>query len=127
MKNKYEVKWSSPGSVPKQPDIKKENTSKSQIERISVGHNSAEIFLRFEDKTVILPPVVGKKLFNDLDRVVKDWENEHGTIKIDSGKRKRKETVPKKVLKELYKSRKVGSKLISINTGKRKHLPLKDD
>ena len=127
MKNKVEIVWSNPGSTKKQSEPKREKAMKSQINRISVGHNSAEIFLRFGDKTVILPPAAGKKLNIDLARAVSNWEKEHGTIRDDKSKRKKKETVPKKVLKELYKSRKVGSKLISINTGKRKHLPLKDE
>ncbi|MCF7809996.1 hypothetical protein K9N50_03310 [bacterium] len=99
--------------------------NKLQIDKISVSHTASETFIKLEDRVIILPPAAMKKLYLDLEDTVSEWEAEHGKIKEPKGKKK-KDLTPKKVLKALYKSRKVGSKLISINTGKKKHLPLKD-
>lgn len=114
----------------KVPPVRQAETStgeKLQIEKISVSHTSSETFIKLEDRVIILPPMAMKKLYLDLKDAVSEWEAEHGKIKEPKGKKKMKDLTPKKVLKALYKSRKVGSKLISINTGKKKHLPLKDE
>jgi len=96
------------------------------IKGMSIGHNHAEVYINFGQTVIIMPPATGKKLLKDLRRTLTEWEEQHGRLPEGKGK-KRRESVPKRVLKELYKSRKIGSKLISINTSKRKHLPMKDD
>jgi hypothetical protein len=132
MDDKVKITWSHPGALPQaaaklKPDSTQSDKGKINIDRITVGHNQAEIFIRIADRTIILPPVAGKQLTLELGRKITAWEIEHGKIRETKGELKRRETVPKKVLKALYKSRKIGSKLISINTGKRKHLPDKDE
>ncbi len=119
------VTWSN--KEKRQPEREK-SESQADVRRISVGHSAAELYIRFDETTLILPPAAGKKLYRELRRAVSDWESEHGTATpAGHGKKRRKESVPKRVLKELYRSRKVGSKLIRIDTGKKRHLPLKDD
>ncbi|NQT34012.1 hypothetical protein HQ587_02385 [bacterium] len=121
------VQYSSSEPESKTPD-KSESGKAIEVDRISVGHNSAEMYIKFGETIVILPPGPAKKLLEDLKQAMRKWESEHGKLPdVKDRKKKRRESVPKRVLKELYKSRKVGSKLISINTRKRKHLPFKDD
>ena len=121
------VQYTSSEQKSKTPD-KSESGKAIEVNRISVGHSSAEMYIRFGETIIILPPGPTKKLLEDLRQVMQKWESEHGKLPdAKDRKKKRRESVPKRVLKELYKSRKVGSKLISINTSKRKHLPFKDD
>lgn len=127
MDDKVKIVWSNTGTSKPEASNKSKAGSRIEIDRIAVGHNRAEIFIRMADKTIILPPAAGKQFLLDLGRKITAWENEHGKIREAKGERKKRETVPKRVLKELYKSRKIGSKLISINTGKRKHLPSKEE
>ncbi len=122
------INWSTPGKQQVQTLPEKKSGGKLNIDKFSVGHNRAELYIRLDETTIILPPAVGKRLCDDLQQAVKEWEEQHGRIPVSKGKKKGKpESVPKRVLKELYKSRKIGSKLISVNTSKKKHLPMKDD
>jgi len=123
MEEKVKITWSNSETLKPEASHKSEDGGRIEIDRITVGHNQAEIFIRIADRTIILPPAAGKRLLLELGRKINEWENEHGKIKTAKDSSKKRETVPKKVLKELYKSRKIGSKLITINTGKRKHLP----
>ncbi len=90
------------------------------ISKITVSHSQSETFIRLENKVIIMPPAVMKRLYLDLKKNLAEWEAKHGVIRMVKGKKKRHESTAKKVLKALYKSRKVGSKMISINTSKRK-------
>jgi len=122
------ISWSTPDKQQLQTPSEKGSGKKSEVNRFTIGHNRAELYIRFDETTIILPPAVGKKLCDDLQQAVKEWEEQHGRIPVPKGKKKGKpESVPKRVLKELYRSRKVSSKLISIDTSKKKHLPMKDD
>ena len=127
MDQKVKITWSNSETLKSDVSRKFEDGGRIEIDRITVGHNQAEIFIRIADRTIILPPAAGKQLLLELGRKISTWENEHGKIKTAKDRTKKRESVPKKVLKELYKSRKIGSKLISINTGKRKHLPDREE
>ncbi|NQU06147.1 MAG: hypothetical protein HQ568_08655 [Calditrichaeota bacterium] len=108
-----------------EPQAETSSGNKLQIEKISVSHTASETYIKLEDRVIILPPSAMKKLYLNLKDAVSEWEAEHGKIKAPKGKTRKGDLTPTKVLKALYKSRKIGSKLVSINTGKRKHLPLK--
>lgn len=118
--------WDVPGRW-KMEEKLEPSGEKLEIDKITVSHSRSETFIRFEDRVIVMPPATMKKLYLDLKECLSQWESEHDEIRIDSGKKKRRESVPKKALKALYRSKKIGSKLISINTGKRKHIPLKKD
>ncbi len=123
MKLKWQNTETSPAkSVSKTPGVKK-----LTAEKIQVGHNFAEMYIRFDEEVVMMPPASIKKLTEELSRLVKDYEKQHGKIKPPRRKRGKQQSTAQKVVKALYKSRKVSSKLVSINTKRRKHLPLKDD
>jgi len=122
------ITWETPKE--RQPETKPINKpeKKASMPGVTVGHNQAEMFIRFGDATIILPPEAAEKFSNDLQTVISDWEEEYGKIpKLKDKKKRKRESVAKRVLKELYRSKKVGSKLISINTSKRKHLRFKED
>ncbi len=89
------------------------------VDKISVGHTYAEVYLRFGDGVVVLTPSVAKRMAHDLAETVGQYEDEHGKVSIKPKSRK-KESMPRKVIKSLYKSRRVSPKLVSINTKKRK-------
>lgn len=122
------VIWNSP-DPPRQVQKKQASLGEgSPVKSIKVGHNNAEIYIKLGEAVVTLPPSSAKKMVADLKRAVEAWEAEHGTI--DSGlpkKRPKRESSAKRVIKALYKSRKVSSKLVSVNTSRRKHLPTKND
>ncbi|MDP8238290.1 MAG: hypothetical protein P9X24_04290 [Candidatus Hatepunaea meridiana] len=122
------IKWETPKErLPETEPINKPE-KKASMHGVTVGHNQAEMFIRFGDATIILPPEAAKEFYNDLQTVILDWEEEYGKIpKLKEKKKRKRESVPKRVLKELYRSKKIGSKLISINTSKRKHLRFKGD
>ncbi len=85
------------------------------------------MYIKLDDNVIILPPKVAKKLQLQLKDTLSEYEEKHGKIKKVSHKRRVKESVPRRVIRELYKSRKVSSKLVSINTKKRKHKSSKND
>lgn len=127
LKRSMKVQYSSSEQESKAPE-KSESGKKIEVSRISVGHSSSEMYVRFGEIVIILPPGPAKKLLEDLQQAMQTWESEHGKLPdARDHKKKRRESGPKRVLKALYKSRKVGSKLITINTKRRKHLPFKDD
>ena len=98
------------------------------IKRLSVGHNYAEMYINLGDSVVLLSPPAAKKMMSDLKDAVTAWEKANGPIAKDSDRKgKRSESIAKKALKTLYKSRKISSKLISINTSRKKRLPPRSD
>ena len=125
MGGELKVEWSSGKEPESLKPVQEKGEKKIDVDRISVGFNNAEMYLKFSEAVIFLTPAAAKRLRDDLENSVTNWETEHGRIKPKRGK-KREDSVPKRVLKSLYKSKKVGSKMISINTGKRKHLPMKD-
>lgn len=102
------------------PDRAKDTPLKSgyTVDRISVGHTYAELYLRFGDGIIVLTPSVAKKMTLDLMEAISRYEDEHGDIRMKP--KKAKESLPRKIVKSLYKSRRVSSKLVSVNTRKRK-------
>lgn len=90
------------------------------IDKISVGHNRAEMYLRLGETVVILAPAVAKRLTEDLRQMIDQWEDQNGTIS-DPKQPQQKKSLARQVIKALYKSRKVSHNLVSINTRRRKH------
>ena len=88
------------------------------VESITVGHNSAEVYIRLGDYVLIMPPVVMKKLQSELSGL-------HLTEKpVDTRKKARKpEPIAKQILKALFKGKQVTKSLIAINTKRKKKLP----
>jgi len=82
-----------------------------EAKRAMVGSRAGEFYLKLEDYVIILPPPAAKALAVELKKL------------LPPDPPRREESVPKKVIKALYKSRKVTKSLISINTGRRKKLP----
>lgn len=106
----------------------KDNLETVEINRLTVGHNSAEMYIHLGDRVILLSPSAAKKMVNDLKSAVSTWEETNGPIdQYPDGKTKRTESVAKKALKTLYKSRKISSKLISINTSRKKRFPPRND
>ncbi len=98
------------------------------VKHMSIGHNRAEMYINLGEAVILLAPSAAKKMMTDLQEAVTAWEKVNGTIKPDSDrKRKGSESTAKKALKSLYKSRRVTSKLLSINTSRKKHIPPKSD
>ncbi len=75
------------------------------------------------DTVITLPPSAAKRLLRDLRAAVGEYDAEQGKIALPVTS-SRKEPAVNRVIKALYKTRKLGPKLMSINTRKRKHLPL---
>jgi len=75
------------------------------------------------EAVVILSPVAAKRMTRDLKAAISNYENREGEIKLPPGKDHPPESSVKKAIKSLYKTHKIGSKLLSINTSRRKKLP----
>ncbi len=93
------------------------------IEKINVGHNNSEMYLRFEETTVLMPPSAVKILTEKLREEVDKYEKEHGKIKLP--KKEKDKFSAQNVVKSLYKTKKLSPKLVSINTKKKKKPPFK--
>lgn len=119
------IKWQTSDTNLKSPEPTGSDEKNLEVDNIQVGHNFAEMYIRFGENVVIMPPASIKKLTQDLEKLVEDFESQHGKIKAPP--KKKQESSAHKVVKALYKTRKISSKLVSINTKRRKHLPLKDD
>ena len=119
------IKWQNSDTNLKSSEPTGSGENDLKVDNVQVGHNFAEMYIRFGEKVVIMPPASIKKLTQDLERLVADFESQH--VKIKANRKKKRESSAPKVVKALYKTRKISSKLVSINTKRRKHLPLKDD
>ncbi len=93
------------------------------VKSLRVGHTSSEMYISFGETSVILTPSTAKNLAENLHQQIEAFEAEHGKIKLPAKPTKRKESTATRVAKSLFKSKKLGPKLLSINTKKRKHLP----
>ncbi len=122
------VRWNVPGGGQPLDDKPVGTRRVYAVDRAAVGHNRAEVYIRLGDAVVILPPSAAKRLAGELRQALSDWEARHGAISTEAGVKggSRRESAPKRVIKELYKSRKVSRRLISVNTRRRKHIPDKD-
>ena len=88
---------------------------------IRVGHTTAEFYLQLGEVTIVLPPQAAARLLADLRSALEDHERRHGVTVTGGGESAggRRESVPRRVIRELYHSRKVSKKLImSINAPK---------
>ncbi len=101
------------------------------IDKISFGYSRAEFWLKIEPPGdgkddmvfIILSLPAAKRLLEDLRLSFEKWKAENPkAVQLADNKSKSQETVPRRVLKALYKSRKLTKNLISINTKKRKHI-----
>lgn len=114
-------------------DMKHERDSESRGEKsetvrnIKVGHNNSEMYVGFDDSVIIMPPSTVKKLAFDLQKSIENYENDHGKIRLISDKTQPKKSTAKSIIRALYKNRKIGPKLVAINTRKKKNIPLKGD
>jgi hypothetical protein len=86
-----------------------------QAETLTLGFNPGEIYLRFGDVVIVVPPSTAKQLIADLK--LQHLPDDPKPLE------KRVESVPKRVIRALFKSRKVNKSLVSVNTGRRKKLP----
>src|SRR4030042_306014 len=101
-----------------------ESANRFAVDNLTVGFRQGEFYIRLGDAVILLSPQVMKKLLYDLEIFISVWEKEHGKIKsVDDRDKKKAESVPKRVLKSLYKSHKVSQRLISINTARKKSHP----
>ncbi len=89
-------------------------------ERVSVGHNNAEFYIRLGDFVLILPPAAAKILVQKLAALPAPANEK--TI-AGRKKSKKQESIAKQVLKALYKGKMVTKSLIAINTKRKKRLP----
>jgi len=85
---------------------------------INVGHNFAETYIKFGDEVIMMPAATMKELALQLRRAVEDWEAAYGEIKPLTSEPPL--SLPKKVLKALYREKKVTGHLTSINTRRKK-------
>ena len=97
-------------------------------DHLQTGHNRAELFLKFDDSVIIMPPIAAKRLLFELEKNVAEWEKVHGVIPNPRARppKPKPESAVKRVLKQLYKSRRVTKRLISVNTTRRRHPDKKD-
>lgn len=117
-----DIKWVHEDDHLQKQTVKPCQTKGLQIDRISVGHNRAEIYVKLDETVIIMPPEAALKFKTDLHNHLDAWEKDNGTIPdAHPTKASKEESVSRKVIKQLYKSRKIGPKLLSINTKRRKH------
>jgi len=83
-----------------------------EVDGMIIGSNFAEIYFKVGEVVIILPPVAAKRLLADLR-----------SLDLPADPLRREESVPKRIIKALFKSRKVTRNLISVNTGRKKKLP----
>ena len=91
------------------------------LDQLKVGHNNAEMYLQLGEAVLMMTPTAFKKMMIDLEQVVHDYEQKHGTIEMPSGSSSAISPV-KSMLKNLYQSRKIAPRLMSVNTKRRKHI-----
>ena len=111
-------------NAPKSMDLKnavkvKSKKSGINVNKIRVGHTQSEMLIHFECHTIIMTPASLKQFQRRLKESVSEFEKNHGKIKARQ-KVNKKGTV-QKLVKALYKTKKLSPKLVSINTKKRKH------
>lgn len=87
------------------------------VDKVVVGHNSAEIYFRFGDILIILPPPAAKTLRSELAKL----NLIDGTVSKHQAKAA--EPIARQVLKSLFKGKKMTKSLIAVNTKRRKKLP----
>jgi len=122
------VNWKYTSTEPVSQDNLSPKHRSITITEIKVGHTSSEMYIRLGETAVIMMPAVIKKMTADLRKAVVEYEEEFGVIKLPKKPQiKKRGSTAQKVAKALFKSKKIGPKLISINTRKRKHLPFKND
>jgi hypothetical protein len=90
-----------------------------EVDKATLGFSPGEIYLRFGEAVIILPPAAAKRLVLDLEKLPLPASTNMGHEKGGN----RQETVAKQVMKALYKSHKLTKSLISVNTNRRKKLP----
>ena len=93
---------------------------KKEILKISVGFRNSEVYIRLGEQTIILPPSAAKKLTSDLAENIKVFEADNGVVKMPKSKKSKSGHSLPKLLKSLYKSRRVTKKLVSVNTSRKK-------
>lgn len=91
-----------------------DQTRNSQADSFSVGHNAAEFFFRFGPEVIVMPPAAAKALLASLRACMS--EEPGGSDR----RTKSAEFMPKRLLRNLYRSRKVTPSLLRVNTGRRK-------
>jgi|GEM_PF-2347089 len=96
------------------PDLKRH----LKVDKISVGHNFGEMYIRFGDEVFVLSPGAAKRLTLELGSAVEKYEHENGTIQPPTPPHNI--SLPKRILRALYRESHPTSKLTSINTSKRK-------
>ncbi len=119
---RLKVKWSyqNEGKT-NSKEMKPKSSQKSSghtIRKIKVSHTNSEVIFGFEEHLIIMPPSSAKQMTIDLTSAIEQFEKRNGIIKpLKSEKRI---GTAQKVIRALYKSRKVSSKLVSVNTKKKK-------
>lgn len=90
------------------------------VDRTAVAHNAAEVYIQLGEVVIIIPPQVAKKLLRDLKSLPLPVGDD-----VRSQARPA-ESVPRRVIRTLYKSHKLTSTLLLVNTRRRKKLPDRD-
>jgi len=121
------INWAITNSEPTPIGKKEDDLKKLEIEKISVGHTNSEVYLKFEDSSIVMTPSTSKKMVEDLNRVITDFEKKYGKIKLPKKQGKKRESTVSRVVRSLYKGKKVSSNLIAVNTKRKKNLPFKGD
>lgn len=124
MQFRYVAEEKKPDPPKKQPD---QSGLALDIKSLRVGHTSSEMYISFGESSVVLTPSAAKNLAENLREQIEEYETEHGKIQVAPKPKKRKESTATRVAKSLFKSKKLGPNLLSINTKKRKHLPFGGD
>jgi hypothetical protein len=122
------INWTHADSGTSGDQSPKDSVPTHKPTHLQTGHNRAELFLKFDDNVVIMPPIAAKRLMLELEENVAEWEKLHGVIPNPPTPppKPRPESAAKRVLKQLYKSRRVAKSLISVNTSRRRHPDKKD-
>lgn len=102
------------------------------IDKFTLGFNQAEIWLKFEPAGaekedavfIIMPAKTVKRMLQDLQPAFENWRraNVKAAKLLEDKPSKYTESAPRRVIKALYKSRRLTKNLLAVNTKRRRHI-----
>jgi hypothetical protein len=116
------VVWNLNGRPDTRPSHTSSTIKRFTVNSIRIGSRRGEFYLVLGDTIVILPPTAAVLLAKELRLQLESYQSEAKMGRMAPSSPGREESVPKAVLRSLYKSHKVSKHLITINTKRRSHL-----
>ena len=84
-----------------------------------VGHSSSEVYFKFGDIIIIVPP-------GEAKRFLKQLQSLNGLTDPQAKPKKKSSWNPKEVLTSLYKTHRYSKSVVTVNTNRKKKLPDRD-